>query len=156
LLDRTIVVITGDHGQEFFETGYLGHNSAFSTYQTQVPMILYWPGVEPGRDARLTSHVDVVPTMFDLLGVKADPRVYSLGTSLLNGAAHPYVVVSGWDTLGLIDADSTLVLSTESYNAGMIEVRLPDYALADDPRRIVAQRAVHLGKLTRDLSGFLR
>jgi membrane-anchored protein YejM (alkaline phosphatase superfamily) len=156
LLDRTIVVITGDHGQEFFETGYLGHNSAFSTYQAQVPMIVYWPGVEPGRDSRLTSHVDVVPTMFDLLGVKAEPRLYSLGTSLLNGGTRPFVVVSGWDTLGLIDTDSTLVLSTESYNAGMIEVRLPDYELADDPRRIVSQRAVHLGKLTRDLGGFLR
>jgi membrane-anchored protein YejM (alkaline phosphatase superfamily) len=156
LLENTIVVMTGDHGQEFFETGYLGHNSAFSTFQSQVPLIVYWPGVAPGRDSRLTSHVDVVPTMFDLLGVKAEPQLYSLGKSLLDGETRPYVVVSGWDTLGLIDDQSTLVLSTESYNAGMIEVRLPGYVLADDPRRIVAQRAVQLGKLTRDLGGFLR
>lgn len=156
LLDQTVVVITGDHGEEFFETGYLGHNSAFSTFQSQVPLIVYWPGVSPGRESRLTSHVDIVPTMFALLGIKAEPATYSLGRSLLDREAHPFVVVSGWDTLGLIDDNSTLVLSTESYNAGMIEVRLPGYVLADDPRRIVAQRAVHLGKLTRDLGGFLR
>jgi membrane-anchored protein YejM (alkaline phosphatase superfamily) len=156
LLDQTIVVITGDHGQEFFETGYLGHNSTFSTYQSQVPLILYWPGVEQGRDSRLTSHVDIVPTMFALLGIKTAPQEYSLGISLLDGGTHPFVVVSGWDTLGLIDDRSTLVLSTESYNAGMIEVRLPGYVLADDPRRILSERAPQLGQLTRSLSGFLR
>ncbi|MFZ5862145.1 MAG: sulfatase-like hydrolase/transferase [Nitrospirota bacterium] len=157
LLDRTIVVITGDHGQEFFETGYLGHNSTFSTYQSQVPLILYWPGVTPGRDSRLTSHVDIVPTMFALLGIKAAPKSYSQGISLVEGGIHPFVVVSGWDTLGLVDDRSTLVLSTESYNAGMIEVRLPPgYVLADDPRRILSERAPQLGELTRGLGEFLR
>jgi membrane-anchored protein YejM (alkaline phosphatase superfamily) len=155
-LDRTIIVITGDHGQEFFETGYLGHNSAFSTYQTMVPMILYWPGVKPGRESRLTSHLDVVPTMFDLLGVRADPALYSQGRSLLGGEEHRFVVVSGWDTLGIIDSDSTLVLSTESYNAGMIEARVSGYLLADDPRRVVAARSRDLMDLTRGLGNFLR
>lgn len=155
-LDRTIIVITGDHGQEFFETGYLGHNSAFSTYQTMVPMILYWPGVTPGRESRLTSHLDVVPTMFDLLGVHADAALYSQGRSLLGGEEHRFVVVSGWDTVGVIDGDSTLVLSTESYNAGMIEARVSGYALADDPRRIVAARSRDLMDLTRGLGSFLR
>jgi membrane-anchored protein YejM (alkaline phosphatase superfamily) len=156
LLKNTIVMITGDHGQEFFETGYLGHNSAFSTYQAMVPMILYWPGVNPGRESRLTSHLDVVPTMFDLLGVRADPAVYSQGRSLLGGEEHRFVVISGWDTVGIVDAESTLVLSTESYNAGMIEARVAGYALADDPRRIVSARSRDLMDLTRGLGTFLR
>lgn len=156
LLSRTIVVITGDHGEEFFENGYLGHNSAFSSYQTQVPLILYWPGVAPGRETRLTSHLDVVPTMFGLLGIKTDPAVYSQGRSLLGGEEHRFVVVSGWATVGIINGDSTLVLSTESYNAGMIEARLPGYVLADDPRRIVSARSRDLMDLTRGLGSFLR
>lgn len=156
LLSRTIVVITGDHGEEFFETGYLGHNSAFSAYQTQVPLILYWPGVAPGRETRLTSHLDVVPTMVGLLGIETDPALYSQGRSLLGGEEHRFVVVSGWATVGIIDGDSTLVLSTESYNAGMIEARLPGYVLADDPRRIVSARSRDLMDLTRGLGSFLR
>jgi membrane-anchored protein YejM (alkaline phosphatase superfamily) len=121
-----------------------------------VPMILYWPGVKPGRESRLTSHLDVVPTMFDLLGVRADPALYSQGRSLLGGEEHRFVVVSGWDTLGIIDSDSTLVLSTESYNAGMIEARVSGYLLADDPRRVVAARSRDLMDLTRGLGNFLR
>jgi hypothetical protein len=58
--------------------------------------------------------------------------------------------------LGIIDGDSTLVLSTESYNAGMIEARVSGYALADDPRRIVAARSRDLMDLTRGLGSFLR
>src|SRR5262249_25577409 len=45
LADRTIVAITGDHGQEFGEHGFHGHGSAFTPEQTQVPLILFVPGL---------------------------------------------------------------------------------------------------------------
>src|SRR3990172_8473348 len=38
LLDSTAVVITGDHGEEFYEAGYYGHTSAFSDFQIKVPL----------------------------------------------------------------------------------------------------------------------
>jgi membrane-anchored protein YejM (alkaline phosphatase superfamily) len=36
LLENSIIIITADHGEEFYETGFWGHTSAFSRYQTQV------------------------------------------------------------------------------------------------------------------------
>ena len=156
LLDRTIVVITGDHGEEFLETGYLGHNSTFSSWQAQVPMILAGPGVRPGRETRLTSHVDVVPTMFELMGITTDPAQYSQGLSLLGPAEHTYVVSSGWDTFGIIEPPITIVLSSESYNARMAEVRVEMYELSDDPRAVLGAKVPLLTQVARDLSSFLR
>lgn len=41
LLDSTIVILTGDHGEEFMENGRWGHNSNYSDEQTLVPMVLW-------------------------------------------------------------------------------------------------------------------
>ncbi|MFZ5875337.1 MAG: sulfatase-like hydrolase/transferase [Nitrospirota bacterium] len=156
LLDRTIVVITGDHGEEFMETGYLGHNSTFSSWQAQVPMVLVGPGVTPGRETRLTSHVDVVPTMFDLMGITADPAQYSQGLSLVGSAEHAYIVSSGWDTFGIIEPPTTIVLSSESYNARMAEVRVGPYELSADPRAVLGAKTSLLTQVARELGSFLR
>lgn len=67
-LDRTIVVITGDHGEEFFERGRFGHSMALNNYQTRVPLILRIPGA-PRIRYTVTSHADVVPTLLAALGV---------------------------------------------------------------------------------------
>lgn len=91
LMDDTIVVVTGDHGQEFNDLGlnYWGHNGDFSRYQTQVPMIVHWPGVtEPGqRVERLTSHFDLAPTLLDrALGVDNAFAATSVGHDLFEPA----------------------------------------------------------------------
>lgn len=81
-LERTIVVLTGDHGEEFMERGHWGHNSAFNDDQLRVPLVLWVPGLPPREVTRLTSHVDLPATLLPLLGVENPPSAYSLGTSL--------------------------------------------------------------------------
>src|SRR5579885_1054152 len=49
LLATTVVVVTGDHGEEFNEHGYWGHNGAFTPEQLRVPLVLYVPGLAPAR-----------------------------------------------------------------------------------------------------------
>src|SRR3712207_9402754 len=46
LLRNTVVIITGDHGQEFNENhcNYWGHSSNYSQWQIHVPLIYYYPG----------------------------------------------------------------------------------------------------------------
>lgn len=90
-MDNTIVVITGDHGQEFNDLGlnYWGHNGNFSRFQTQVPMIVHWPGrSRPGtRVDRLTSAFDVAPTLLaDTLGVENAYSATSVGHDLFKPA----------------------------------------------------------------------
>jgi hypothetical protein len=156
LLNSTVVVITGDHGEEFYETGYYGHTSAFSDYQVKVPLILYIPGQKPGKVTRLTSHLDLVPTMLSLMGSRMDPALYSHGHSLLSDVSEPYVVASGWDTFAVIDPGATLVLSSETYNARTAEVRSGSYRLVEESKPVLAARRQEILEVTKGLSRFLR
>jgi arylsulfatase A-like enzyme len=67
-LANTIVVFTGDHGEEFFECGRLSHCSSLDEPQIAVPMLLHVPGRKPQTIESITSHADILPTIADCLG----------------------------------------------------------------------------------------
>ncbi|MDD5435524.1 MAG: sulfatase-like hydrolase/transferase, partial [Nitrospira sp.] len=157
LLKNTIVAITGDHGEEFYETGFFGHTSSFSDFQVNVPFILYVPGEKPANITRLTSHLDLVPTILSVMGSKMKPSLYSHGRSMLGKEEDHYVVSSGWDTFAVIDHEARVVLSTEMYNAGSPEVRVGHlYNIADNTRPYLTARSKELFDVTRNLSNFLK
>jgi len=156
LMDSTVVIITGDHGEEFDETGYYGHTSAFSDYQVKVPFILHLPGGKPATMTNLTSHLDVVPTMLSLMGSRIDPSIYSHGRSLFSKTENPYVVSSGWDTFAIIDPGATIILSTEIYKASTAEVRVGKYQLARESRPVLNARGQELLEVSTKLSNFLK
>jgi uncharacterized protein len=144
LLESTIVLITSDHGEEFYENGYLGHTSAFTKYQTKVPLILYLPGQSHQEVDRLTSHLDVVPTLLGLLGYTSPPSVYSQGLSLLEDPHRDAVVSCGWDSCGVIGPAHTVVFSTETYNAYLFDVRDEQYRRIADFRPILERESASL------------
>jgi membrane-anchored protein YejM (alkaline phosphatase superfamily) len=156
LLEDTIVLITGDHGEEFYETGCWGHTSSFSRYQAKVSMVLYIPGRGHEVLTCLTSHHDVVPTFMKILGYTTPPEAYSHGRDLLDPGGSRYVVVSGWDAAALIDERYTIVMPTQSYRVGT-EVRLTgDYSLVGDERAVLRLRQGDIIKVMKDMGAFLR
>jgi hypothetical protein len=80
-LDKTIVVVTGDHGEELFETGRLFHCSALNEAQTRVPCLIAIPGRRAETVKQITSHVDIMPTILDALGAPVNVPCY--GQSVL-------------------------------------------------------------------------
>jgi arylsulfatase len=87
--ERTLVVVTADHGEAFGEHGFYTHGLLYREH-LQVPLIFQGPGVpagsEPASRARL---VDVFPTLVELLGLPAPAGVLD-GRSLagaLSGSA---------------------------------------------------------------------
>lgn len=99
---NTLVVVTGDHGEEFAEHGYWGHTSNFSPEQTRVPFLLAGPGIPPGDERRPTSHLDLAPTLLELLG--ADPALradWCVGVNLLEPPAQRARTVAAWEELGV-------------------------------------------------------
>ncbi|MFC1547179.1 sulfatase-like hydrolase/transferase [Candidatus Neomarinimicrobiota bacterium] len=155
LLDSTVVLITGDHGEEFYERGFWGHTSAFSPEQVQVPLVLYLPG-QPGRRVeQLTSHLDVPATLLDLMGCTTDPQAYSLGASLLSeDYQREYAVAGGWDEFGIIDTAVTLVISSETYNLGSFEARDAEYRLLEDAGDALSSRIGRLREVMEDMARF--
>jgi arylsulfatase len=82
LWSNTAVLITADHGEEFFDHGEKGHKNNLFAETIHVPLLLKLPGSAGGRtDGRLASHVDVLPTLLALAGVAPDFPIQ--GRSLL-------------------------------------------------------------------------
>ncbi len=93
-LSNTVVIVTGDHGEEFYEHGRLAHSSAFDDEQTLTPLALSIPGQTPREINTLTSHFDLIPTILDAIGVRARAGDYGLGRSLLSEAPRDHALVA--------------------------------------------------------------
>ncbi|NLF24941.1 MAG: sulfatase-like hydrolase/transferase [Deltaproteobacteria bacterium] len=156
LLQNTIVLISGDHGEEFFEHGHYGHTSSFSDKQTKVPLVLYVPNREPGTIDYQTSHLDVVPTLMELLGYTSPPEQYSQGQSLLSVSADRPAVSMGWDKGAIIDGQNCIIFSTETYNSGHFEIRDSEYRLVENEAQVLRSKGNVLAQTARGMGEFLR
>src|SRR5699024_3018392 len=97
LMDDTRIVITGDHGQEFDDTGlgYWGHNGNYSRFQTKVPLVIHWPGKGSGRVEYFTSHFDIAPTLMKrVLGVDNAFDATSVGRDLFKAGGRLPVIMA--------------------------------------------------------------
>ena len=52
---------------------------------------------------RMTSHLDIPPTVMNLLGVKSPPEDYSLGFDLLGNQHREYTVLTDWNRICYVD-----------------------------------------------------
>ncbi|MBP7951095.1 MAG: sulfatase [Verrucomicrobiales bacterium] len=78
--DNTVILITGDHGDDLFEPNCtFGHGLTFNggDQNSNIPCILHVPGREgkPQKIDRIVRSIDFAPTLLDLAGVKPDPRM---------------------------------------------------------------------------------
>ena len=75
LLDRTLIVLTSDHGEALGEHGHFGHNNAVIEAMTAIPLVVRLPPAFPGRRAaRITepvSTIDLGPLVVESVGLSA-------------------------------------------------------------------------------------
>ncbi len=119
LLENTIVIITGDHGQEFNESGhnFWGHGSGFTDYQIKVPFIIHWPGKERRDFFHLTSHVDMAPTLLqEVFGCTNKASEISNGQSLFNDKERNWVFSGGFSKKAIIQKDRIYVTFQSGYH----------------------------------------
>lgn len=86
LWDSTLFVLTGDHGQAFYEHGVAAHGGLPFIELTRTPLIVRAPGLAPALDDRPAQHVDVPPTILALLGLPPHPAFQGID---LTGARPP-------------------------------------------------------------------
>ena len=67
-LNKSIVVITGDHGESIWDDGTLTHGSRSSEIQTRAPAVIFGRGVAPGSIETASTHLDLFPTILHLAG----------------------------------------------------------------------------------------
>lgn len=125
-LENTVVVITGDHGEEFndLKLGYWGHNGNFSRFQTRTPLVLRFPGTPGKHYSHTTTSLDVAPTLMkQLFGCDTEPARYSNGTYLTDSRQRSFIHVSTWDSFALVDDKRICVVE----NKGGTEIVDCDY-----------------------------
>ena len=67
-LDRTIVVVVADHGESLDDHGELLHGDAYFDSVVNVPLVMKVPGMAGREVPALVSHVDLLPTLLELVG----------------------------------------------------------------------------------------
>ena len=87
LYDSSLIILTADHGEAFYEHGFWKHTQTLYEEMVRVPLIVKWPAESPtGRVPHLVSQVDVFPTVLAAVGLESetawskDLRRYADGT----------------------------------------------------------------------------
>jgi choline-sulfatase len=70
--ERTAVVVSADHGEAFGEHGMYRHAFELWEMLTHVPLFFRVPGAEPRRIDEPRGHIDIAPTVLELMAVTAE------------------------------------------------------------------------------------
>jgi arylsulfatase A-like enzyme len=86
----TVLVLTADHGEEFFEHGGLEHNATLYDELVRVPLIMRVPGLGARYLTSQAQLVDLMPTIVALAGGEAIAGIHGHDLRpLLRGESHP-------------------------------------------------------------------
>jgi len=106
--EKTLVIVTADHGEELFEHGMVGHASTSQRgtlydEEIRIPLLIRFPArIRPGlKIDRMVRGIDIMPTILDLLRIAPPPDMQ--GRSLapfLRGGTMPEVPAVCETTLG--------------------------------------------------------
>ena len=121
VLKTSLVIFTADHGQELFEHGGHDHGHALWQEVVHVPLVVWGPGIDSGREPTPVSLVDIAPTVLDGMGV---------------AATMPFDGVSLWPTL--VAAES---LPSRPLFAEGIRQATPQSAVVRWPQKLIVNHA---------------
>jgi arylsulfatase A-like enzyme len=101
----TAIVITADHGEGFGERGRFRH--AYDVWESlvRVPLLIRIPGAEPRRIEEPRGHIDLAPTIAELMGIPPDAgfRGQSLLGEVFGESAQPRPVLVDLPRCDLMD-----------------------------------------------------
>jgi len=159
ILDRTLIILLSDHGEEFLDHGMFLHEQVYEEL-LHVPLIMVLPAGagaphQGRRETAVVRLIDVLPTVLDLVGVPIPSHVQ--GTTLLplldGGGGPPVEVASSWREGGwyaLRRGDDKFM----RFESDGQTVRRELYTVTTDPREqhnLVATRATVAADLERGL-----
>jgi arylsulfatase A-like enzyme len=124
LLDRTIVVVAGDHGESLGDHGERDHGVLLYEGVMRVPLMIRAPAVQPNRVADVVRLVDVMPTVLDLVGLP-HPKVD--GVSLTG-------LMTDWQQRVDLDAYSESLYPQRFGWSSLHALRTGAFKLIDGPR----------------------
>jgi len=92
--DNAIIVVTGDHGEEFKEHGSFFHCSNLYPEQTAVPIVIKWPKGTDSPEMENMSHLDIMPSILDYMGASQETLDQLQGRSSLRAREDHTCIIS--------------------------------------------------------------
>ena len=113
-LERTIIVITGDHGEAFGRPrGVWVHSKHSFNVNFRVPLIIYQPKLfAPARITRITQHPDILPTLLEAMRVSPAEGTLQGESILLSVARRRYAFL--WGNEGTLSSISRSGIKVQS------------------------------------------
>jgi arylsulfatase A-like enzyme len=133
LADRTLIVITGDHGEAFGEHRQLIHGGTVYNEEVQVPLLIVNPKLFPRelRVNRIVRQIDIAPTLLALLGFTAPAAWQGADVFDAVAPARAYLFAgTGNFSFGLIEGDYKYIYDFQRDRSQL-------YNLAIDPGETV-------------------
>ncbi len=135
--DESIVIITGDHGEEFQEQGSWFHCSSLRAEQIAVPILIKWPSsLGRGPICKDVNHMDVMPTLMHVLGFPPDRYQHLAGRNLWVGGISKTSIST---TAYTGESRETMVLHRDGYEAVFYWER---YWESQVPSKVVLQKLI--------------
>ncbi len=99
LYENSIIVILGDHGEEFYDEGHLFHCSHLSAAQTKIPIYLKFPNncKAIANNKTTICHMDVFPSIFEYIFGKNIFKSLLKGSSIFDNNSWPYVITTRYN-----------------------------------------------------------
>lgn len=166
ILSNSIIIITSDHGEEFYEHGGIMHKQTLYEEVLHVPMIVHYPArFEPKRIEQRVSIMDLFPTLLEILNIStpADLDALSL-VPLLEGKSdsrHEYLLAELYARQDLGESELRSITKNEwkYINAEPSRGRIPSalFKLDEDPneeRDLLEENPQTVGKFKERLNLF--
>ncbi len=138
-LENTIVVVTADHGELFWDHDMVTHGRSLFEKEVRVPLLIRYPSqLSPRDELASVSTLDILPTVAELLNVPSHPAFQ--GVSLLGGAAQSASRPSFMNIQGMKSQDAVICGRLKFINnrsAGLWE--LYDLSLDEGEQKNLAQ-----------------
>lgn len=90
--ERVLLVVTGDHGEEFLENGKFGHRMGLRDEVLRIPMVFWGPGIVPEGQVidEPVALYDVLPTLVDYAELPEEPELFGRSLRpLIEGGSLP-------------------------------------------------------------------
>ncbi len=146
VLDNTLIVVISDHGEEFWDHGWTAHGHSVYQELTHCLLVMSCPELfsSPRRISEPVQLIDVMPTILDLLGIKAPEPIEGQSLAPLArgrpfqrrglvmssrfAAANPMGLVpeNSTDSFAIIDSKRKFIYRNKAAKAGIRKVELYD------------------------------
>jgi len=137
LMDESVVLVTSDHGEEFFEHGNWEHGTTLYGEQMRIPLIVKFPGQQRGRRrVGLAQQIDLLPTVLEVAGLAATGG--HAGASLVGDgdgaprAAFSYLDLDGIRLESVVDGRYKLIVGRSSTPTAELYDLVADPGETDD------------------------